>query len=55
MERVKAFLPYWMLLTRVFEAFRISLKEESLKKLQSHDEYYDPTLHCMGYWKVSGY
>lgn len=32
-KRVKAYLPYGMLLTRAFEAFGVSLESESFKKL----------------------
>lgn len=51
-KRVKAFLPYGMLLTLMFEAFGISHEGESFKKLLSHNEYCDWTLHRMGYQKV---
>lgn len=48
-------LPHGMVLTLVFEDFSISLEEESFKKLQSHNEYYDQTLHKIGYRKMSGH
>lgn len=54
-EREKACLCYGMLLTRVFEVFGISIKDESFKKILSHDEYYGQTLHKIKYWKICGY
>lgn len=48
-ERVKAYLPYSMILTRVFEVFDIFLEGESFKKLLRHDEYCNRTLYKMGY------
>lgn len=52
-ERVKAGLPYGMLLTRVFKSFKISFESKSFKKLLSHDEYHDRTLYKIGNQKVS--
>lgn len=47
-EKVKVCLPYGMVLTQVFESFSISFERESLKKLLSHDEYCDTSLHRWG-------
>lgn len=39
----------------MFEIFGISLEGEFFKKLLSHDEYYDWTLHRMRYQKIGGH
>lgn len=52
---MKVCLNYKMVLTQVFKAFSVFLERESLKKLLSHDDYYDRMLNRMGYWKVIGH
>lgn len=47
-------LPYSMGLTRVFQAFGVSLEGEAFKKSLYTNTYDDQSLHRMGYQKTGG-
>ena len=53
--KTHASLPYVMVLTTLFRAFRVPILEEESKKILFHTDIYNiQTLHKIGFHKVSG-